>query len=162
MIFSRTLMFASMNDYVVLDEKWFHISVATRTFYLWKGEPERELSGKSSRYTPKVMFFAAIARPRFDDNCEHILGGKIVFWPLIEISAAKSNSRNKTAGTLQPKSVSVNRDVCRKFIVEKLFHAIRRKWPGPKSDLILIQQDNAPFHDSTDDVDVAAEGQRFR
>ncbi len=76
--------------------------------------------------------------------------------------AAKRNSRNRPAGTLEPKSVSVNGDVYHKFITEKVIPAVRQKYPGSESDLIVVQQNNAPCHVSVDDVDVAEEGQRFR
>ncbi len=42
-----------------------------------KHEPRPECSGKYSRYTPKVMFLAAIARSRFDDNSECVLTGRL-------------------------------------------------------------------------------------
>ncbi len=162
MICPQTLVFGSMHDYVVLHEKWFYMSETTRTFCLGKGVPEPENSGKSSRYTPKVMFLAAIARPRFDDDGPYVFDGMIGFWSVTEMVTAKRNSRNRRASTLEPKSFSVNRDVYRELITEKVIPAIRRKWPGPKSDIIVIQQDNAPFHVSIDGVDVAEEGQRFR
>ena len=72
----------------------------TRTFYLGKDESEPERSGKSSRYTPKVMFLAAIARPRFNDNSACVFDGKISFWPFSKVVAAKRNSRNRPVGHL--------------------------------------------------------------
>ncbi len=41
--------------------------------------------------------------------------------------------------------------------MEKVIPAIRQKRSGPKSDLIVMQQDNAPCHVSIDDEDVAEE-----
>ena len=161
-IYPQTLEFTSMHYYVVFDEKSFQMSETTRTFYLRKDEPEPERSGKSSRYTPKVMFLAVIARPRFDASGEFVFDGKIGFWPFIETVAAKRNCWDRPAGTIEPKSVFVNRDVYCKYITEKVIPAIRRKWQGPKSELIVMQQDNAPCHWSIDDVDFAEEGQRFR
>ena len=106
MICGQTLVFASMQDYFVFDEKWFYMSKITRTFYLGKDELEPECSGKSSRYTPKVMFLAAIARPRLDDDGECVFVGKIGFCPFIEMVAAQRNSMNRPDGTLEPNSVS--------------------------------------------------------
>ena len=88
--------------------------------YLGKNDPEPGRSGKSSKYTPKVMFLSAIARLRFDDHSQCVFDGNIGFWPFIEMVEAKRNSRNRPDGTLKPKSVSFNRDVYRNFITEKL------------------------------------------
>ena len=150
-----------MHNSVVLDEKWFYMSETTRKFYLGKNKPESERSGISSRYTPKIMFSAVIARPRFDDNGECVLDEKIGFWSFIEMVAAKTSSRNRHDEKLEPNSGSVDRDFYRKFITEKFIRAIGQKWPRPKSDLIVMRQDNAPCHVSIDDSDVAEERQRF-
>ncbi len=132
------------------------MSKTSRTFYLEKDGPKPESSGKSSRYTPELIFLAAIASPRLDDNGECVFDAKIGFWIFIEMVATKRNFRNKPALALEPKSVSVNRDVYRKFITEKVIPAIKRKWPGRKSDLMRCNKITPHV------MDVAEERQRFR
>ncbi len=78
------------------------MSETTRKLYLAKDESELERSGKSATHTRKVMFLAAIARPLFDKNGECVFDWKIGFSPFIEMVAAKRNSRNRPAGTLEP------------------------------------------------------------
>jgi hypothetical protein len=61
---------------------------------------------------------------------------------------AQRRSVNRPAGTLVVKSItSITRDVIRDFMINKVLHAIREKWPREEiSQLIFIQQDNAPSH----------------
>ncbi len=127
MVCPGAIEFASMHNYVFLHEKWFYMSETIRTFYLGKDEQATERSGKSSRFTPKVMFLAAIARPLYDEEDHCVFEGKAGSWPFVEIVAATRNSRNRPAGTLEVKPVNVTRDVYRSFIVEKVIPAIREK-----------------------------------
>mgnify|MGYP003702427041 CR=1 FL=1 len=56
-------------------------------------------------------------------------------------------SRNRTIGTLETKSIIVNRDVMRQFLIEKVIPAIQSLWPEEDiGDTIYIQQDNARTH----------------
>ncbi len=50
------------------------------------------------------MFLAAIARTRFDDDGQCVFDRNIGFWPYIEMFTANENSRNRPAGTIEPKS----------------------------------------------------------
>jgi hypothetical protein len=61
---------------------------------------------------------------------------------------AQWRSVNRPAGTLVVKSItSITRDVIRDFMINKVLPAIREKWPREEiSQLIFIQQDNAPSH----------------
>ncbi len=76
--------------------------------------------------------------------------------------SVKKNSKYRPARKTELKSVSVNTDVHRKLISEKVISAIEGKWPGPKYDLSVMQKDKVPCHLSIDDVDGAEEGQTFR
>ena len=103
------------------------MSETTRTFYLGNDEPDTDRSGKSSPFTPNVMFLAALVRTLHDEQGNFIFDGKIGFWPFIEMVAVKRKSRNRPAGTLEMKPVNVIRDVYRSFIVKKVIPAIREK-----------------------------------
>ncbi|XP_047260271.1 uncharacterized protein LOC124893259 [Capsicum annuum] len=63
-------MFMNMFNYVHIDEKWFFLSKKVERYYLLPGEhePDPYRSSKSKNFIPKVMFMAAVARPRFDEN----------------------------------------------------------------------------------------------
>ena len=78
--------------------------------------------------------------------------GKVGIWPFARREAAKRNSVNRTAGTLEWKPISVDREVYRAMLIDNVLPAIQEKWPvATKQQLIRIQQDNAPVHIKTDD-----------
>ena len=57
-----------MQNIVHIDEKWFYMSKKKETYYLhpWEEEPLRTCQNKN--FIEKVMFLAAMTRPRFDDE----------------------------------------------------------------------------------------------
>ena len=64
---------------------------------------------QSKRFITKVMFMAAVARPRGDVGSEDYFNGKIGIWPFVYKEAAKRNSKNRTKGTYVTKNIeSVN------------------------------------------------------
>lgn len=94
------------------------------------------------------MFLTPIARPRMDSDGNCTFDGKIGCFPLVTYEAAKRTSKNRVAGTLEMKPIlSITKEVIRSFIIEKVLHAIRSKWPREDArKLIFIQQDNARPH----------------
>ncbi|ETV69180.1 hypothetical protein H257_15009 [Aphanomyces astaci] len=60
--------FDSLWDVVHLDEKWFNADKDRRKVYLVPGETPPRRTWKSKRFIPKVMFLAAVIRPRFDHD----------------------------------------------------------------------------------------------
>ncbi|RHY78169.1 hypothetical protein DYB30_014406 [Aphanomyces astaci] len=64
---AERLEFDSLWDVVYLHEKWFNADKDRRKFYLLPGKTPPQPSCKSKRFIPKVMFLAAVARPRFDE-----------------------------------------------------------------------------------------------
>jgi len=144
-----TLPFKNMYNIVHVDEKWFNLCKIKNTFYL---APEEELphrTVKSKRFIPKIMFLAAVARPRYDYHTKTFWDGKIGIWAITHQVAAKRNSRNRPAGTMETKPLNVNEEVYQQFMTEKVLPAIREKWPGRPSDTVFIQQDNARPHSRT-------------
>lgn len=141
-------LFQDMMNVVHRDEKWFFLSKEAERYYLLPEECEPYRTCKSKRFIPKIMFLAAVARPRIDQCRNEEFSGKIGIFPFIYKDRAKRNSKNRRAGTLETKPIlSVTKEVYRACLIEKVIPAIRAKWPhccAPTT--IFIQQDNAKPH----------------
>jgi hypothetical protein len=138
-------------DSVHVDEKWFFITEAQLRMYLVPGEapPQRSVPHKS--HIIKVMFLAAIARPRYDAAGECTFDGKIGMWPFVEYVPAQRNSVNRPAGTIETKSITVTKRVYRQYMIEKVLPAIKLKWPDRDRE-IVIQQDGPNSHIKENDA----------
>eukprot|EP00171_Calliarthron_tuberculosum_P006753 IDg6753t1 len=123
-------------------------------YYLLLDEKPPERSTKSKRFITKVMFLAAVARPRYDFAKKRMFDGKIGIWPFVFQEAAKINSNNRVEGTMETKAVtSVAKDVVRQMLLEKVIPTVKSKWLAAKQKLlIIIQQDNAKPHCAVDDT----------
>lgn len=99
-------------------------------FYLTAGEQLPYRSCASKRYIGKVMFLAAVARPRYDFGRKCAFDGKIGIWLIVETQPAKRSSANRPAGTSETKSISMTRVVYVSMLKDKVFPAIRAIWPG--------------------------------
>ncbi|CAN0260747.1 unnamed protein product, partial [Pylaiella littoralis] len=149
--------FHHFEDFVHIDEKWFYICPNGQKYYLYTDEevPTRKVQHKS--HITKVMFLAAVARPRFDSSRNRNFTGKLGIFPFTKQRVARRNSRNRAAGTLETKCVEVTKEVFKKkVVVEAIIPAIKACWPGGRGRAIYIQQDNAPSHRINDDLDVVA------
>lgn len=80
----ETGMFDDMMDKVHIDEKWFYIDKRQRSFYLHKDEPDPHRRCKNKSYLTKVMFMAAVARPRFLTAENKWFNGLIGIFPFVE------------------------------------------------------------------------------
>ena len=148
----QTLVFNDMMNIIHLDEKWFYLTTPKKSIYLAPGETPPHRTTKSKRYIAKVMFLAAIARPRVLLSGE-IWDGKIGMWPIIEWTPAKRKSRNRPAGTLVPSNLNVNQNVYRKMLLDDVIPAILAKWPHEEfGTKIMLQQDNARSHVPVNDA----------
>jgi hypothetical protein len=140
-----------MMDVVHIDEKWFNLCQNTRTYYLLEGEEEPHRTTKSKRFSTKVMFLCAVARPRHDAHRNHTFDGKLGIWPFITVEAAQRSSRNRPRGTMVTTPIaSVTSAVYRQFIIEKVLPAIEEKWPR-NHQRIILQHDNAKPHIKNND-----------
>jgi hypothetical protein len=102
------------------------------------------------------MFLTAVARPRFDAQKKVIFSGKLGVWPFVKETTAIQRSENRERGTLETKNIIVNREVMRRYLIEKVVPAIQEMWPeDSRGQPIFIQQDNAKTHILRDDVDFA-------
>ncbi|XP_021856161.1 uncharacterized protein [Spinacia oleracea] len=143
-----------MFDFVHIDEKWFYLSKKAQRMYLGRDERGKYKSGKSSKFIPKVMFTAAIARPRFNSQNECTFDGKLMIFPFTYQEAAKRNSKNSDKGTMVTKVVEpVRKKETSDMLINHIVPTMMRKWPpseGPKT--ISIQQDNARTHITQSDI----------
>lgn len=144
--------FSDMFDCVHVDEKWFYLTKTKQTYYLCPDEAEPLRSCKSKRFIEKVMFLAAVARPRYDTGRNQKFDGKIGIWPFVVKEPARRNSKNRAVGTLETKPINVTKEVYSDFLLNKVIPAIQEKWPRRQVGMpIYIQQDNAKPHIRPDD-----------
>ncbi|ETV88327.1 hypothetical protein H257_01600 [Aphanomyces astaci] len=95
---SGTHIFASMHQYVHVDEKWFYLTKVKRNFYVYDDEDIALRSVKSKQFITKVMLLAAVARPRYDSSKKKFFDGKVGVWPFVEVAPAKRTSKNRPKG----------------------------------------------------------------
>nr|ACV32574.1 mar14 transposase [synthetic construct] len=148
--------FIDMRNIVHIDEKWFNTTKRTRTIYMvhWEDDPYRPVQNKNS--IDKVMFLAAITRPRYNEEGICTFDGKIGLWPFTRKEPAQRTSHNRPRGTLVTKTIKVDRNTVRSFLIAKVLRAIIASWPPEEAhNTIWIQQDNAPSHVPVDDPQFA-------
>lgn len=153
-----TLPYLKMDNIVHIDEKWFYLCRIKNSYYLAKDEPIPYRSVRSKRFISKVMFLTAVARPRYDYKTRKVWDGKVGIWPFTHQVAAQRSSRNRPAGTMETKSLNIDKETFKDYIVGKVIPAIKAKWPGRKKGHIWIQQDNAKPHFGANDPDVLEAG----
>ncbi|KAG3254306.1 hypothetical protein PI124_g1166 [Phytophthora idaei] len=107
------------------------------------------------------MFLAAVARPRYDFGKERYFDDKIGIWPITEQNFAQRGSKNRPKGAPITKIISMTRNVYTKMLLEKVFPAIREKWPGRKSRTIKVQQDTAGSHVQDNNTALVNAGQEY-
>ncbi|KAF7812866.1 mariner transposase [Senna tora] len=151
----RDPIFIGMYNIIHIDEKWFYMTKRSRNYYMLVDEEDPIRSCKSINFIDKVMFLVALARPRFDAQGRELFSGKIGIFPLVTYEPAKRTSVSRIAGTLETKPIaSVNKEVIRSFLIQKVLPAIKEKWPREDTGCpIIIQQDNARTHIDLDDAE---------
>ncbi|KAF0702476.1 hypothetical protein AaE_015898 [Aphanomyces astaci] len=147
--------FDNLWDVVHLDEKWFNADKDRRKVYLVPGEKPPRRAWKSKRFVPKVMFLAAVARPRYDEVGGVFFNGKIGMWPFVRFVPAIRNSRNRPAGTMVTSLVNVDGVVYRDYVLNKVIPAIKASFPSANKRVVL-QHDNATPHGAITDSELAA------
>lgn len=147
--------FTSMHNTVFIDEKWFYITKNKTNYYLHSEEEEPHRACQSKIFIGKLMFVAAVARPRFDNEGKETFSGKIGIFPFVYEQPARRSSVNRAAGTIERKPItSVTREVNKTFMMSKILPALKNCWPiEDVGKTIFIQQDNAKSHISKDDPD---------
>ncbi|XP_076949649.1 uncharacterized protein LOC143622355 [Bidens hawaiensis] len=147
-------IFHDIFNVIHIDEKWFYLSKLSKRYYLVPNEDEPFRTCKSKKLITKVMFLAAVARPRYDSLGNEVFSGKIGIFPFTTLELVKRSSKNRVAGTLVTKPIlSVTKEVTRFWLIEKVLPAIRSIWPRDHTGPIFIQQDNAKPHIDVNDVE---------
>ncbi|KAH9130800.1 hypothetical protein LEN26_008179 [Aphanomyces euteiches] len=138
-------VFANMHDVVHIDEKWFHLTTVKKRFYAYENEvlPQRRV--RSTKFITKVMFLAAVCRPRYDYDKKTHFDGKIGMWPFIKSVEAQRTSKNRAKGTPVTVLQNVDSAAYRQMVLEKVVPAIVAKVPRAVR-IVKIQQDNASPH----------------
>ena len=145
-------IFHGMYDQIFIDKKWFFTTEAANRVYVTKKEKQPKRAVKSKKNMIKVMFLTAVACPCYDENGVCTFDGKIGMWPFVEKVPAQRSSANRPAGTIETKTVNVNKEVYSEFLCEKLAPAVKELWPDNKAALgeapvvMKIIQDNAKPH----------------
>lgn len=144
-------IFKDMSHVVHLDEKWFNLMEITEKCIMVPGEKPKKRSCKSKRYIGKLMFLSAVGRPRFHPETRALLfNGKYGIWPFIQLVPAARGSRYRPAGTIEIKSVEVDRDTYRNQLIDYFVPSFVTKHPNLE-ERIIVQQDNAKPHIFPDD-----------
>jgi hypothetical protein len=147
----ETGRFDPMYNTVHIDEKWFYIRKQQQRVYLTEEEYNDEdkvpVERGHKRFGIKVMFLCAVARPRWDKERNAWFDGKLGIWPFVELVPAKRDSKNRPAGTLENKPMNITAKVYKEMIMEKVYPAIKEKWPYCHSrETIWINEDNCRCH----------------
>ncbi|XP_074289083.1 uncharacterized protein LOC141614225 [Silene latifolia] len=151
---TKRIVFKDQSNIIHMDEKWFSKTKPTTRFYLAKGETNPHRCVQSKSFIEKVMFMGAVGRPLYGSNGKLIFDGKIGIWPFVIEIPAQRNSKNRVAGTMETKCIeSINKQVTKDMIINRVLPAIKAKWPSNVSKRIIIQQDNARPHFRNDDLD---------
>ncbi|KAL3519065.1 hypothetical protein ACH5RR_021654 [Cinchona calisaya] len=145
---STNPMFMDTYNHIHIDEKLFFMTKTSEKFYLLPEENDPLCTGKSKKFITKLMFIAAVARPRYDGSSNEEFFGKIGIFPFIYNEPAKRRSTNREVGTLQINPItSVTKKVIRVFLINNLLPAIQAKRPNSDTrKQIFIQQDNVKPH----------------
>ncbi|ETV64386.1 hypothetical protein H257_18710 [Aphanomyces astaci] len=156
---NNDMVWHEMCDCVHIDEKWFYLTeVNRRYYYLWHDEATPVRKCKPKRHIIKVMFLAAVARPRFDHARKTMWDGKVGMWPFVSVLPAQRSSKNRARGTLITTPIVVTKPLYRQYLLDHVIPTIKQAWPGPRAHPIYIQQDNARPHVEVDDAAVTAAG----
>lgn len=87
--------------------------------------------------------------------------GKIGIWPFTYQKPAERSSWNRFAGTLETKNLSVTKEVYKYFLFNKVYPAIRQKWPD-KRVFVRVIQDKATPQIKPGSPEAVEEGQKYR
>ena len=88
------------------------------------------LTCPSKLFITKVMFLAAVARPRYDYGRNRGFDGKIGIFPSTRLREAKRTTKNQVKGDLIMEPLSVDKTVYYDTLVDDVLPAIKRTWPG--------------------------------
>ncbi|RHY28497.1 hypothetical protein DYB32_005936 [Aphanomyces invadans] len=116
-----------------------------KQYPLVNGQTIGRRAGNSKKFITKVMFLAAVARPRHDYERGFSFEGKIGMWHFVRYLPALRNSRNRPAGTLVATLVNVDAAVYREFVMTRIVPAVRARFSSANKR-VVHRHDNATPH----------------
>ncbi|CAN0503247.1 unnamed protein product [Discosporangium mesarthrocarpum] len=118
-----------MYDWVHVDERWFYVMKDGRRMYLHPEEDSpKPPRAQNKRFITKVMFLAAVARPRMISDGVWF-DRKIGIWPSDTLAAMRS-SKNRKKGTMMRKPATINAERYKELMIDKVIPAIKARMPG--------------------------------
>ncbi|KAH9158774.1 hypothetical protein LEN26_002735, partial [Aphanomyces euteiches] len=112
-------VFNSMYDVVHIDEKWFYLTNVNGKYYVYDDEQLLTRHVQSKRFITKVMFLAAVARPRYDFHSHKYFDGKLGVWPFVSREPALRSSVKRPKGALVTRPLSVTADAYLDMLTSK-------------------------------------------
>ncbi|CAM9873330.1 unnamed protein product [Discosporangium mesarthrocarpum] len=114
-------------DWVHVDEKWFYVMKDGRGIYLHPEEdaPKRPRA-ENKRFITKVMFLAAVARPRMISDGVWF-DGNVGIWPIADTVAAMRSKKNSKKGTMMLKPATINAERYKELMIDKVSPQSRRE-----------------------------------
>ncbi|CAN0512256.1 unnamed protein product, partial [Discosporangium mesarthrocarpum] len=100
---------------------------------------------QNKRFITKVMFLAAVARPRMISDGVRF-DGKIGIWPIADTVAAMRSSKNRKKGSMMLKPSTINAKRYKQLMVDKVIPPIKARRPRPPGHTIFVQQNGAKPH----------------
>ncbi|CAN0295696.1 unnamed protein product, partial [Discosporangium mesarthrocarpum] len=109
--------------------------------------PEEDAPGppraQNKRFITKVIFLAAVARPRIISDGVWF-DGKIGIWPIADTVAAMRSIKNHKKGTMMLKPATINAERYKELMIDQVIPAIKARMPRPPGHTIFVQQDAKP------------------
>ncbi|CAM9411190.1 unnamed protein product [Discosporangium mesarthrocarpum] len=133
-------MFDWVHGEVVLsNEGW-------KKFYLQQDEEvPKPLRVSNKRFILKMIFLAAVARPR-NLSSGVCFEGKIVIWPIGVVIKAQRASRSRARGDPVLRPVTVNGEKYKKIMIDDGIPVIKVEMPRPPGHTIFMHKDGAKPH----------------
>ena len=145
--FCRLYLNQDWSEWIDIDEKWFYTIKAYSKRKLPPGASLPHETVRHKSHIPKVMFIAAMARPKPGQH-----DGKIGMWRISEpLKWTRKSNGKHVQGEWYEKDITVDCDTYFKFMTEKVFPSIRHKF-ARCTKTIIVQQDCARPHTGKDMV----------
>ncbi|CAN0086213.1 unnamed protein product [Discosporangium mesarthrocarpum] len=124
-------------EWVHVDEKCLSVVRNGARIYSMPGEEVANHPRRPGKcFISKVMCLVAVARPWQLSNGAWF-NGKIAIWPVNETVKAKCSSKNRAAGDMEIKPVTVDREQYKK-ITKKVIPALKAKMSGTSSGTLWV------------------------
>ncbi|CAN0344183.1 unnamed protein product [Discosporangium mesarthrocarpum] len=135
-----------MYDWVHVDQKLFYVIKDGRGIYLQTEEDApKPPRAQNKRFITKVMFLAAVERPRMTSDGVWF-DGKIRIWPIADTVAAMRSRKNRKKGTMMLKPATINGERYKELMIDEVIHPIKARMRRPPGHTIFVQEDGAKPH----------------